>query len=102
MLAGVIFTIEVTTRQIAEFLQPSEKVAMLPICGPKLCLPSFCLSDSLTYVAWESRFRKVLWGKEMLDILENVAQPNRRQACGFIGNMEDVIEVLRIQKPMEF
>ena len=54
------------------------------------------------YVAWNTRFRKVLWGKAMLDLLENAAQLTRRKAYGFIGRMEDWIERLPVRKPMHY
>ena len=62
---------------------------LMPIRVPQIR----CLEESLP---------QSIVGKEMLDILENVGELNRRQAYGFIGKMEDWIEVLPIQKPMKY
>ena len=75
---------------------------LLPICGLQLCGPDLQLTLAFEYVAWKTRFRKVLWGKAMLDLLENAVQLTRRKTYGFIGRMEDWIERLPVRKPMHY
>ena len=86
---------------ITVFLQPREHVHLLPICGLQLCGPHLPLEMAFEHVVWKTRFRRVLWGKAMLDLLENVLQ-TRHKAYGFIGRMDDWIECLPVQKPMHY
>ena len=84
-----MFTTNIIVMQVIELLQLSVMVALLPVCHKQLCL-----RDAYHYVTWKDRFRTVLWGREMLDLLANFAKRNRRHAYWLIGRMEDWLNEL--------